>query len=136
MSSTSWAPQTCLSASMGVIPEAMTPWEVADHDADEFIVTRDMRQRKGIMDERSDAFLALPGGLGTLEELIEVWTASTLQMHAKPIVVIDPWGDYRLLREQIEHMVAGGFVRREAADAIHWCVDVGEALEIVARSTP
>lgn len=120
---------------IGVIPEALIPWEVADHQADEFIVTRDMRQRKGIMDQRSDAFLALPGGLGTLEELIEVWTAATLTMHAKPIVVLDPWGDFRLFREQIEHMVASGFVRRQAADAVHWCVDVGDALGIVARST-
>lgn len=119
---------------IGVIPEALIAWEVADHEADELIVTRDMRQRKGIMDERSDAFLALPGGLGTLEELFEAWTAATLAMHSKPVVVLDPWDDFRLLREQIEQLVVGGFVRRESADAIRWCVDVGHALEIVARS--
>ena len=77
--------------------------EVADHESDEFIVTRDMRQRKGIMDERIDAFLALPGGIGTLEELVEVWTARTLNMHHKPVVVLDPWDDYHLLREQVAH---------------------------------
>ena len=58
---------------IGVIPDALVEMEVADHDSDEFIVTRDMRQRKAIMDERSDAFLALPGGIGTLEELFEIW---------------------------------------------------------------
>ncbi|MFY9230931.1 MAG: TIGR00730 family Rossman fold protein, partial [Candidatus Nanopelagicales bacterium] len=79
---------------IGVIPEALVAREVADHDSDEFIVTRDMRQRKGIMDERSDAFLALPGGIGTLEELVEAWTARSLNMHHKPVVVLDPWGDY------------------------------------------
>lgn len=121
---------------IGVIPEAMIAWEVADRQVDEFIVTRDMRQRKGIMDERCDAFLALPGGLGTLEELFEVWTASTLQMHAKPIVVLDPWDDFGLLRAQMEHLVESGFVRRQSADAIQWCVDIGHALENVARSVP
>ena len=77
---------------VGVIPDALVAREVADHDSDEFIVTRDMRQRKAIMDERSDAFLALPGGIGTLEELVEVWTARSLNMHHKPVVVLDPWG--------------------------------------------
>ena len=51
--------------------------EVADHDADELVVIDDMRERKAVMDERADAFLVLPGGLGTLEELFEVWTAGT-----------------------------------------------------------
>ena len=66
----------------GVIPAHLMPLEVADTDADELIVVDTMRERKRIMDERSDAFLALPGGLGTLEELFEVWTAS-LARHAR-----------------------------------------------------
>ena len=53
-----------------------------------------MRERKRIMDERSDAFLALPGGIGTFEELFEVWTSASLGMHAKPVVVLDPDGHY------------------------------------------
>ena len=95
---------------IGVIPEALVAMEVADHESDEFIVTRDMRQRKGIMDERSDAFLALPGGIGTLEELVEVWTARALNMHHKPVVVLDPWGDYDHLRALIDHWQERGFV--------------------------
>ena len=90
---------------VGVIPDALVAMEVADHDSDEFIVTRDMRQRKGIMDERSDAFLALPGGIGTLEELVEVWTARSLNMHHKPVVVLDPWGDYDHLHALLDHWV-------------------------------
>jgi uncharacterized protein (TIGR00730 family) len=119
---------------IGVIPEALVAMEVADHDSDEFIVTRDMRQRKGIMDERSDAFLALPGGIGTLEELVEVWTARSLNMHHKPVVVLDPWGDYALLRQQVAHWVDAGFVRAGAADHVHWATDVAGALDEVERA--
>ena len=60
---------------IGVIPQALVDIEVADQDSDELVVTTDMRERKGIMDARSDAFLVLPGGIGTLEELFEIWTA-------------------------------------------------------------
>jgi uncharacterized protein (TIGR00730 family) len=119
---------------IGVIPEALVAMEVADHESDEFIVTRDMRQRKAIMDERSDAFLALPGGIGTLEELVEVWTARSLNMHHKPVVVLDPWGDYRLLRELLDHWVAVGLVREGAAAHVHWATDVAEALDEIAAS--
>ena len=114
---------------IGVIPEALVAMEVADHDSDELIITRDMRQRKGVMDERSDAFLALPGGIGTLEELVEVWTARSLNMHHKPVVVLDPWEDFALLRAQVEHWQARGFVRQEAVDQLHWTTSVPEALD-------
>ena len=58
------------------------------------LARRDMRSRKGAMDERCDAFLTLPGGLGTLEELLEIWVSRTLAMHVKPVVVLDPDGVY------------------------------------------
>ena len=119
---------------IGVIPDALVAMEVADHDSDEFIVTRDMRQRKGIMDERSDAFLALPGGIGTLEELVEVWTARSLNMHHKPVVVLDPWGDFALLREQVTHWQERGFVRPGAADHVHWATEVDAAIDTIAAS--
>lgn len=119
---------------IGVIPEALVAMEVADHESDEFVVTRDMRQRKAIMDERSDAFLALPGGIGTLEELVEVWTARSLNMHHKPVVVLDPWGDYRLLRELLDHWVEVGLVREGATAHVHWATDVTEALDEIAAS--
>ena len=119
---------------IGVIPDALVALEVADHESDEFVVTRDMRQRKGVMDERSDAFLALPGGIGTLEELAEVWTARSLNMHHKPVVVLDPWGDYRLLREQVAHWIDVGLVREGAAAHVHWATDVDKALDEIAES--
>jgi predicted Rossmann-fold nucleotide-binding protein len=56
-------------------------------------------------------------------------------MHNKPVVILDPWGDFAPLREQIEQLVAKGFMRREAADELAWCVNVGDALDHVARSS-
>ena len=119
---------------IGVIPDALVAMEVADHDSDEFIVTRDMRQRKGIMDERSDAFLALPGGIGTLEELVEVWTARSLNMHHKPVVVLDPWGDFDHLHSLLDHWVQQGFVKPAAMAHVRWATDVEDALDGIAAA--
>ena len=114
---------------VGVIPQALVDAEVADHDADELVVTATMRERKGVMDARSDAFVALPGGIGTLEELLEVWVARTLGMHAKPVVVLDPDGVYDPLRAQVEALVDSGFVRPAAREALRWTRSVEEALD-------
>ncbi|GAC1441661.1 MAG: TIGR00730 family Rossman fold protein [Mycobacteriales bacterium] len=117
----------------GVIPAALLDLEVGDQDADELLVVDDMRTRKGLMDERSDAFLTLPGGLGTLEELLEVWVARFLGMHAKPVVALDPDGLFAPLREQVEVLVEKGFVRQESVDALTWATTVEEALDAVER---
>lgn len=116
---------------VGVIPQALIDKEVADHDADELVIATDMRTRKAEMDRRSDAFITLPGGIGTLEEITEVWTAFTLGMHAKPVIVVDPWDDYAHFRAQIDHLVAAGFMRQSAADAIHWTTTVEQAIELL-----
>ena len=116
---------------LGVIPEALLQWEVGDRDADELLVVADMRTRKGLMDSRSDAFLTLPGGLGTLEELTEVWVAHSLGMHTKPVVGLDVDGLYAPLRAQVELMVERGFVRQEAAAALVWVSTVEEAFDVL-----
>ncbi len=116
---------------VGVIPRALAAMEVADHDSDELVVTDDMRERKGIMDARSDAFLGLPGGLGTLEELLEVWVSRSLGMHAKPIVVLDPDDSFAGLRALIDSLVDQSFVRPEARDAVSWVATVPEALQLI-----
>ncbi|MEO7982127.1 MAG: TIGR00730 family Rossman fold protein [Sporichthyaceae bacterium] len=116
---------------LGVIPQVLLALEVADHAADDLLVTDDMRARKGLMDERSDAFLTLPGGLGTLEELIEIWVSRTLAMHGKPVVVLDPAGLYDPLRAQVDLLVERGFVRDGARDAVTWVTDVGAAFDTV-----
>jgi len=116
----------------GVIPRGLEALEVADRDADELVVVADMRTRKAEMDARSDAFLALPGGIGTLEELLEVWTSRSLGLHDKPVVALDPDGLFDLLREQVDLMVALGLVRPAALAALTWTATVTGALEALA----
>ena len=116
---------------VGVIPRVLLDLEVADDDADELLVTDDMRARKGLMDSRADAFLTLPGGLGTLEELLEIWVSRTLAMHAKPVVVLDPDGVFEPLRAQVDLLVEGGFVREGAQGAVTWVRDPGEAFDAI-----
>src|SRR3954451_8299571 len=112
---------------LGVIPDALVGLEVADTDADELVVTADMRQRKGRMDAAADAFLALPGGLGTLEELLEVWVAGTLGMHTKPVVILDPTGIYAALRDLVYALLAQGVVRPDAQAYAVWASTVAGA---------
>ncbi len=116
---------------VGVIPRELAGTEIADRNADELLITETMRERKAEMDRRSDAFLALPGGIGTLEELLEVWTARTLGMHDKPVVVLDPDGTFDLLRDQIDALAEAGFVRPSALRALRWTGSVGEALDAI-----
>ncbi|MEO1235823.1 MAG: TIGR00730 family Rossman fold protein [Planctomycetota bacterium] len=96
---------------IGVIPEAMKTVEVAYHAADELIVTQTMRERKHIMDERADAFLILPGGFGTLEELAEVVTHRYLKFHDKPIVILNADGFYDHLLGLFEHFIETGMAK-------------------------
>jgi len=116
---------------IGVIPEGLLQWEVADEGADELVVTPDMRARKGEMDRRADAFLTLPGGLGTLEELLEIWTGRILRMHDKPVVVLDPDGVFAPLREQVDALVVSGFARDSVHDAVVWATEVADAFDAI-----
>src|SRR3954451_7658587 len=84
---------------VGGIPQSLVDLEVADTSADELIVTSTMAERKTLIIDKSDAFIVLPGGLGTLDEFFEVWTLATLGLHDKPIVVLDSNGFYRGLAE-------------------------------------
>ena len=99
---------------LGVIPQTLVDLEVADTASDELIVTADMGARKNLMIERSEAFLTLPGGLGTLDELFEVWTTATLDLHRKPIVLLDPDGFYEGLMGWLDRLADTEFVRRAA----------------------
>ena len=117
---------------IGVIPAQLMSVEVADTDADELVVVDTMRDRKRVMDERSAAFLALPGGLGTLEELFEVWTAYTLGMHDKPVAVLDPDGFYTPLWDYLDALRERGFVRSGALVALHRVTTIDAAFEVFA----
>jgi len=116
---------------VGVIPSHLVPLEVADTDADELVVVDTMRERKRVMDERSDAFVALPGGIGTFEEMFEVWTALSLGMHAKPVIVLDPDRFYQPLWDYLDALCDKGFVRQAAIDALRRTTTIGEVLALL-----
>lgn len=95
----------------GIIPEFLSEREHMLRDVDELIVTGDMHERKRLMFERSDAFVALPGGIGTLEELVEQLTWSQLGQHRKPIVVANIESFWDPFLELLRHMRAQQFIR-------------------------
>lgn len=95
----------------GVIPRFLHDREVMLREVSELVVTADMHERKRIMFERSDAFVALPGGIGTLEELVEMMTWSQLGQHDKPIVLANVQDFWAPLNELIRHMSEQGFIR-------------------------
>jgi len=117
---------------IGVIPKALVHIEVADVDASELVVTDTMRERKQVMEDRSDAFIALPGGIGTLEELFETWTAGYLGMHDKPVVLLDPDGHYDGLWQWLEGLVESGYVHPGALERIVVVRDIEAALAVCA----
>jgi uncharacterized protein (TIGR00730 family) len=97
-------------AATGIIPEFLMTKERPQHRAQELIVTRDMHERKRIMFERADGFVALPGGIGTLEELVEQMTWAQLGRHKKPILVANINGYWDPLLTLVEHMRAQKFL--------------------------
>jgi uncharacterized protein (TIGR00730 family) len=116
---------------LGIIPQSLVDLEVADTDSDELIVTADMGARKNLMIERSDAFITLPGGLGTLDELFEVWTTATLDLHRKPIILLDPDGFYDGLFAWLDRLADTAFVRHSALERVVLAKSVGAALDLI-----
>jgi len=88
-------------ATIGVIPQPLIKLEFEDKEATQMHVVSDMRTRKAKIEDLSDAFIALPGGIGTLEEFFEIWVGSYLKFHSKPIAVCDPVGFYDPLRTRL-----------------------------------
>lgn len=113
----------------GVMPQALMDLELPPEGLSELIVTDDMRERKAQMDAHADAFIVLPGGLGTLEELFEIWVARTIGLHTKPLAVLDCEGHYAGLRTWLESLVERGFARSLVFDCIFWTDDPVAALD-------
>jgi uncharacterized protein (TIGR00730 family) len=95
---------------VGVIPQSLVDRELANRLCDELHIVQTMHERKHLMAERADAFLALPGGIGTFEELFEVWTWRQLGYHDKPIGVLNTLGYYRRMVEFLHESVRAGFM--------------------------
>lgn len=112
----------------GVIPEFLTAREHAMTGAHELIVTPDMHTRKQIMFERADAFVALPGGVGTLEELVEQLTWSQLGQHKKPILIANIDGFWEPFLKLIDHMRDMAFIRAGLSVNLLTATTVGDIL--------
>jgi hypothetical protein len=103
---------------IGVIPEALQAREIAHAGLSDLHVVSSMHERKALMASLSDGFVALPGGIGTLEELFEVWTWSQLGLHDKPCALLDVDGFYSGLATFLDHVVEQGFLRPQQRRAL------------------
>jgi hypothetical protein len=113
---------------VGIIPQALAEKEFARHACDELHVVDNMHQRKHMMAERADAFLALPGGIGTFEELFEVWTWRQLGFHNKPIGLLNVANYYDGLLQFLESTVKQGFLSDWQMDFVHQSTDADSLL--------
>src|SRR3954451_3289594 len=113
----------------GVIPRALVDREIAHRDVMDMRVVGSMHERKALMAELADAFVALPGGIGTLEELFEVYTWAQLGIHSKPLGLIDVAGYYQPLVAFLDHAVEERFLRVEHLEVLMVETDAGSLIE-------
>lgn len=118
-------------ATIGVIPQPLINLEFEDKDATQMHVVSDMRTRKAKIEDLSDAFIALPGGIGTLEEFFEIWVGSYLKFHSKPIAICDPVGFYDPLRTALDHLAEHNFMKTGQAELVRWCKDIPSTLDAI-----
>jgi uncharacterized protein (TIGR00730 family) len=116
---------------VGVIPEVLVELEVAHHGITELHITDTMHTRKALMSEKADAFIALPGGFGTFEELFEVLAWQTLKLHAKPVVLLNINSFYDKLLAFLDHCVAEGLLKSKNREILLVADTVDEALRFL-----
>lgn len=119
---------------VGFIPRKLADLGLSHAGLSELVVCGTMAERKAAMIERADAFVALPGGIGTLEELAELLTLNQLGYVSKPVGLLDSGGFWRPFVALIEHMVAQGFVKREQADQVVVDDDASRLLDRLAEA--
>jgi uncharacterized protein (TIGR00730 family) len=115
---------------IGVMPQALVDREIGHTGIDDLRVVDTMHERKALMVELSDAFMALPGGIGTLEELFEVYTWAQLGIHAKPLALLDVAGYFEPLAAFLDHSVSQRFLRPD----IRAMLAIAHSLEDVLRA--
>ncbi|MCR9251033.1 MAG: TIGR00730 family Rossman fold protein [bacterium] len=119
---------------IGVIPEKLFTKEVAHAGITELITVQTMHERKAIMADKSKAFIALPGGIGTLEELFEVFTWAQIGYHKKPCALLNVDGFYDPLNEMLDHTVASDFLAQDYRESLISKNTVGELLkEVISK---
>jgi len=120
----------------GVIPRALLDLGVGETNVSELVVTDGLRDRKAITDERGDAFVALPGGLGTMEEVLEALTLKQLGYHAKAVAVLDFGGFFDPLWAQFQRCIDEGFIKPEFLDLWYPAPDVDALLRYLESYEP
>ncbi|MEM7808711.1 MAG: TIGR00730 family Rossman fold protein [Planctomycetota bacterium] len=108
--------------------------DLNDTKCDEFVIATDMRHRKAEMEQRGDAFVILPGGIGTLEEFFEILVGRQLHVHAKPVILLDINGFYRPLIDWMKHATTLGFVRQVTWEELQIATSADEALQLLANA--
>jgi uncharacterized protein (TIGR00730 family) len=121
---------------IGVLPRGLFSREVAHQGLTELHEVASMHERKQLMFDLADAFVALPGGLGTLEELAEVTTWAQLGIHRRPVAVLDVAGYWRPLADLLDGAVAGGFLPLHSRDLVLWVERVGDLLSALGAYQP
>lgn len=120
---------------IGVIPGTLVEREIAHRRLTELRVVETMHERKAGMAALADVFVALPGGLGTLEELFEIWTWGQIGLHAKPYGLLNTAGYYDPLIEFLDHAVREGFVREAQRSALVVSSDPDELLDVLGLAS-
>ncbi|HVV64339.1 MAG TPA: TIGR00730 family Rossman fold protein [Rhizomicrobium sp.] len=118
----------------GVLPEFLRHVEPPAETEEKIVITSDLFERKRLMLRAADAFIVLPGGLGTLDEFFEVMTSVQLDVFRKPVVLLDVGGYFDALEALLADIVRQGFARRSAAELYRRADSPGEAVEIVSRA--
>ena len=121
---------------VGITPQLMLDHGIGDDRCDELVVTAGMRERKALLEQRGDAFVALPGGLGTFEELFEVLVGRLLGYHGKPIVLLNVAGYYDRLIAAVEHGIEEGFIKAKSREAWMIAPDVETAMDYLRSAPP
>jgi uncharacterized protein (TIGR00730 family) len=121
---------------IGIMPRHLVEREVAHVGLTELHVVASMHERKALLSELSDGFLAMPGGLGTLEELFEVWTWGQLGLHRKPYGIFEVNGFFAPLLSFLDHAVSEGFIRQEYRDLLVVDTDAGALIERMEAMHP
>ena len=116
---------------VGVIPTFMLKHEIAHEGLTRLHLTDTMHTRKTVMAEYADAFITLPGGLGTLEEIMEIATWRQLYQHEKPMIILNINGFYDCLIEHLKYTAAQGFMKQEDLDRLVICNSIDEAIELL-----
>jgi uncharacterized protein (TIGR00730 family) len=121
---------------VGVIPHSLALKEIAQEDCTELVVVNTMHERKALMADRSDAFVALPGGYGTCDELFEIITWAQLGIHRKPVALLNVGGFFTPLLMWLDQVVAEGLLKPKHRDLLLVADTVPQLLDLLATWTP